>query len=470
MLGSIRTSWALRGHASLLRCRVAAVKRSNGRRQLSSSESGDSLRASRAARMRKAVDSSNRTTVKKAGGNKDDSVLSSGQQMVFGGLVAFVGLATYGSYEIRTNPLGTLATAYYGSFLESAWQWMQEHIFISFDSVYQPHSDQLIPTYEAGAFYGPVPPGAPPPPLLVLDLEKTLIGSVHDAKYGWRHVKRPGIQKFIDRLSQYYEIVIFSENEKNMDILEAIDPERKCHKLGAESAEVKGGVMLKRLDYMNRDLSRIVLIDDSESTSSLFPRNTLLIKPFTDINDKTDNALVELLPLLQALVHDGVKDFRDCFDDLGTHEASEAALEYKMRVSDAKGAIQEKRRKGLGSLLSKKNSGANDLSDMSESGSLLSQIVGEAPSGGLGAVGASNGDRPQATNLDLAGVGAAAHTGVGASADKKPKKREKRKGALFQWLEDSQQESEKIRELKMQKMNEMHMERMRDKESKKNQA
>lgn len=469
MLGSVRSTWALRGHASLIRHRMAAVNRGTGRRQLSS-ESGDSLRASRAARMRKAVTSSNQSAAKKAGAKKDDSVLSSGQQMVLGGLVAVVGLATYGSYEIRTNPLGALATAYHGSIFESAWHWLQDNVFISFDSVYQPHSDQLIPTYEAGAFYGPVPPGAPPPPLLVLDLEKTLIGSVHDAKYGWRHVKRPGIQKFIDRLSQYYEIVIFSENEKNVDILDAIDPERKCHKLGAESAEAKGGVMMKRLDYMNRDLSRIVLIDDSESTSSLFPRNTLLIKPFTDINDKTDAALVELLPLLQALVHDGVKDFRDCFDDLGTHEASEAVLEYKMRVSDAKDAMQEKRRKGLGSLLNKKKGGSSDLSDVSESGSLLSQIVGDSPSGGFGAVGASSGQTQQATNLDLAGVGAGAHTGVGASTDKKPKKREKKKGALFQWLDDSQQESEKIRELKMQKMNEMHMERMKEKESKKSQV
>ena len=100
--------------------------------------------------------------------------------------------------------------------------------------------------------------------------------------------------------SHNYEIVIFSENEKNMDILEAIDPERKCHKLGAESAEAKGGVMLKRLDYMNRDLSRIVLIDDSESTSSLFPRNTLLIKPFTDINDKTPNIRTTVAPLFMT--------------------------------------------------------------------------------------------------------------------------------------------------------------------------
>ena len=126
-----------------------------------------------------------------------------------------------------------------------------------------------------------------------------------------------------------------------MEVLDAIDPERKCHKLGAESAQAKGGVMLKRLDCMNRDLRQIVLIDDSPATSELFPRNTLLIKPFEDINDKTDRALLDLIPLLQGLVHDGVKDFRECFDDLGTHVASEAVEEYSMRVANAKNAMKE---------------------------------------------------------------------------------------------------------------------------------
>jgi import inner membrane translocase subunit TIM50 len=309
-----------------------------------------------------------------------------------------------------------------------------------------------------------------------LDLEKTLIGSVHDAKYGWRHVKRPGVQKFIDRLSNYYEIVIFSENEKNMDIFEAIDPQNKCHKFGAESAESRNGVMLKRLDYMNRDMSRIVLIDDSEETSSLFPRNTLIIRPFSDINDKSDTALLELLPLLQALVHDGVTDFRKTFDDLGTNDATEATLEYRMRVSKAKEGIKEKRRKGLGSLLSKRvdartGGGSSDGGWDAEGGgggggaSLLSRIVGDAPVGTASMAGMDASGKQSTTIIDLAGAGAGAHTKVGASTDPSSKKRVKKKGALFQWLEDSQQESEKIRELKMQRMNEIHMEKMQKKEA-----
>lgn len=76
--------------------------------------------------------------------------------------------------------------------------------------------------------------------------------------------------------------------------------------------------MLKRLDLMNRDLSRIILIDDSGEASAMFPRNTLLVKPFTDVSDQSDTVLFDLVPLLQAFVHDGSQDFRDTIDDLGT--------------------------------------------------------------------------------------------------------------------------------------------------------
>jgi len=70
---------------------------------------------------------------------------------------------------------------------------------------------------------------------------------------------------------------------------------------------------------MNRPINKIVLIDDSPEASRLFPRNTLLIKPYVDVGDFDDQALADMLPLLYALCHDGVEDFRDTFDDLGNY-------------------------------------------------------------------------------------------------------------------------------------------------------
>ena len=60
---------------------------------------------------------------------------------------------------------------------------------------------------------------------------------------------------------------------------------------------------------MNRDIRKIILIDDDENASKLFPRNTLLVKPYIDVFDKSDRILYDLIPLLQAMVHEQPDDF-----------------------------------------------------------------------------------------------------------------------------------------------------------------
>ena len=84
-------------------------------------------------------------------------------------------------------------------------------------------------------------------------------------------MKRPGIDEFIIQLCNYYEIVLFSENDLNvtMPIMMALDKENRCHKLGSSAAEFRNNVMLKRLDYMNRPLHKIILIDDDEKASGI---------------------------------------------------------------------------------------------------------------------------------------------------------------------------------------------------------
>mmetsp|Transcript_24482 Transcript_24482/g.36001 ORF Transcript_24482/g.36001 Transcript_24482/m.36001 type:complete len:403 (-) Transcript_24482:85-1293(-) len=252
------------------------------------------------------------------------------------------------------------------------------------DSILLPSSDELLPDWPTAPCYAGlnIPPGTPAPPLLVVDLEKTLIASEHDPRYGWRHVKRPGVDKFIEQLSNYYEIVIFAENDIGMmeHVLMAIDKEGRTHKLGPAAGEARGDKILKRLDCMNRDIRRIILIDDSQEAAQLFPRNTIFVKPFDDVRSKGDTTLTDLIPVLQAIVHDeNVRDFRTCLDDLGTHDASELVTEYQMRVAAAKGREDEKRNRGLGKLIRQSVLQApSTTSSLVESGSALSasKIVG----------------------------------------------------------------------------------------------
>ena len=114
-------------------------------------------------------------------------------------------------------------------------------------------------------------------------------------------------------------IYIYIEIGMTFDVMESIDKEGRTHKFGSSEGEIReDGVCIKRLDYMNRDIRKIILIDDKPHSAEKFPRNSLLIKPYTNIYDKYDNALVELIPLLQALVHEQINDFREVLDDLGT--------------------------------------------------------------------------------------------------------------------------------------------------------
>ena len=61
---------------------------------------------------------------------------------------------------------------------------------------------------------------------------------------------------------------------------------------------------------MNRDIRKIVLIDDDPDAFIGFESNTLQVKPFENVRDMNDNILLDLVPLLQGFVHHDSKDFR----------------------------------------------------------------------------------------------------------------------------------------------------------------
>jgi import inner membrane translocase subunit TIM50 len=275
-----------------------------------------------------------------------------------------------------------------------------------------------------------------------VDLERTLIGSVYDSRYGWRHVKRPGLDKFIKDLSQYYEIVIHSENDVGAatEILMAIDPEGRTHKLGNAAAEMRGETILKRLDLMNRDMNKIILIDDNPESAQLFPRNTLFVEPFTNVENKSDTVLLELIPFLQALVHEDVQDYREAFDRLGTHQAEEAVVEYQMRLAKKKREEQEKRNRGIGSLIRGQKESTEDEFFVKSSVLSPKDIVGRSPD--VPEVSASLGLKPK------------------IAQNNEPKQpAAKKKGALFSYLDEVEKNKEEDEKRKREKWQEIQMAR-----------
>ncbi|CAI7848638.1 unnamed protein product, partial [Closterium sp. NIES-54] len=66
----------------------------------------------------------------------------------------------------------------------------------------QPASDRLLPdlTPQEAHVY-----------TLVLDLEGTLVHSEWKRDRGWRTFKRPGAEAFLERMAQFFEVVVFSD-------------------------------------------------------------------------------------------------------------------------------------------------------------------------------------------------------------------------------------------------------------------
>jgi len=376
------------------------------------------------------------------------------------------GLGVYTSHEVKNNPDGAWAQGYKGSVVESAYKVLDEYIFSRWREDFQPYSEQVIPKWENGVYYGDYPDGNPPPPLLVLDMGNTLMTSVHDAKYGWRHVKRPGLDKFLTSLSApgYFEIVIFSDQMVDPEVRTAIDPRNMYFWVGPDAGEVRDSVVLKRIDVMGRPFNKIVVIDDLETTSQLCKENTLIIKPFDDAYDSKDTALDDLKILLQALVHDDVKDYPACFRDLGTNNAADAVTEYKMRLSEHRNADIAKRTKGLGGLLRRKEA-VSTKEDPFKEESFLSKMGinvnnasdGDDQSGAVAPVLPSlTGTGTAATPADIAGVGAGVITGKGSGSkdDNNLKPKVKKTGPLAQWFTDSQKVKQESEMSKQQYMNE----------------
>ena len=163
--------------------------------------------------------------------------------------------------------------------------------------------------------------------ILVLDLDETLIHSflepiekpdfvlnikiyddINDKECNNIYIKkRPGLDYFINELSKFYKIYIFSSSPEDYvtNVVEKIDKKKIISGLfsnddcltipGAEHFKV----YIKDLKIFKKDLSRIVMIDDNSISYSLQKENGIPIKSW--YGDKNDIELFKLLPILKKL-------------------------------------------------------------------------------------------------------------------------------------------------------------------------
>nr|GMC53695.1 mitochondrial import inner membrane translocase subunit TIM50-like [Ipomoea batatas] len=179
----------------------------------------------------------------------------------------------------------------------------------AFDDYTEPLSDKLLPDLH---------PMEQHVITLVLDLNETLVYSDWKRDRGWRTFKRPGVDAFLEHLAQFYEIVVYSDQQSMYvdPVIERLDP-KHCirYRLSRGATKYLNGKHYRDLSMLNRDPSKVIYISGHALESSLQPENCLEIKPWT--GETEDTALLDLIPFLECLQGDGLSA------DVGKHRPAD---------------------------------------------------------------------------------------------------------------------------------------------------
>ncbi len=165
----------------------------------------------------------------------------------------------------------------------------------------------------------PAKPKAAPQKSLVLDLDETLVHcsvervdhadlrfpvQFNGIVYEINACKRPHMEEFLAKVSQQYEVIVFTASQEvyARRLLDLIDPDRKYvhHRLYRDSCLQVQGNYLKDLNVLGRDLSQVLLVDNSPHAFGYQVDNGVPIMSWFD--DANDTELLKLLPFLESLV------------------------------------------------------------------------------------------------------------------------------------------------------------------------
>ncbi|XP_050350280.1 mitochondrial import inner membrane translocase subunit TIM50-C-like isoform X1 [Nymphalis io] len=170
----------------------------------------------------------------------------------------------------------------------------------------EPSREKLLPD--------PLPAPYQPTYTLVLEFTDVLVHPDWSYQTGWRFKKRPGVDQFLQTVANSdYEVVIFTSENVFMiwPVLDKLDPENKMisYRLFRDSTHFIDGVHVKNLEGLNRDLSKVIVVDWNKMATKFQPENALILNKWKGADD--DTALLDLANLLQTIAMSNVADVRE---------------------------------------------------------------------------------------------------------------------------------------------------------------
>lgn len=149
-----------------------------------------------------------------------------------------------------------------------------------------------------------------------------------------------------------------------MPIIEKLDPyQYALYKLYRDGTRYEDGKYIKDLSHLNRDLSKVIIMDSNPDAFSLQPENGIALKPWK--GDPKDHGLLDYIPFLEAIAIHNPPDVRPVLKQFGSnndipgdwakYEAKMVELHQQQWYEEQKGNKHGGR--NLGSLL---RGGGND--------------------------------------------------------------------------------------------------------------
>ncbi|KAL3991296.1 cholesteryl ester transfer protein [Sarotherodon galilaeus] len=220
--------------------------------------------------------------------------------------------------------------------------------------IIEPTSPKLLPDPLKEPYYQP-------PYTLVLELTDVLLHPEWSLATGWRFKKRPGIDYLFQQVAPLYEIVIFTA-ETGMTaypLIDSIDPQGfVMYRLFRDATRYVEGHHIKDVSCLNRDSSKVIVVDCKREAFSLQPFNGLALKKWD--GNSEDRTLYDLANFLKTIAMSGVDDVRSVLENYALEEdpieafkrrQAQLAQEEEQRLSEL--SQQKKQGLSIGSIASR---------------------------------------------------------------------------------------------------------------------